>query len=108
MAMTAMFNCLEPRNGVLTLYGELTLRHAKQVHECLFGALQRTKALEVDLLNVTHLDGAGLQLLVVLHREALASGKSLRWLGFSLPVQEALELLQLSELLGTPGAVLWS
>lgn len=103
-----MFNCLEPRANVLTLFGELTLSHAKEVRERLFSALSRNPALEVDLLNVTRVDTAGLQLLILLHREALASGKQLRWLGFSLAVQEAFELLDLGELLGRPGAVLWS
>jgi anti-sigma B factor antagonist len=104
----AMFNCLEPRANVITLFGDLTLSHAKELHGHLFAALGRHPALEVDLLNVTQIDSAGLQLLILLHREALACGKDLRWLGFSLVVQEAFELLDLAELLGRPGAVLWS
>jgi anti-anti-sigma factor len=103
-----MFNCLEPRANVLRLFGELTLSHAPELKECLFAALSRNEALEVDLLNITEIDAAGLQLLVLLHREALAGGKPLRWLGFSLVVQEAFELLDLTEALGSPGAVLWS
>jgi anti-sigma B factor antagonist len=108
MSTIAMFTCLEPRANVLTLFGELTLSHSKEIHARLFSALGRNPALEVDLLNVTQIDTAGLQLLMLLHREALASDKQLRWLGFSLVVQEAFELLDLSELLGRPGAVLWS
>lgn len=103
-----MFNCLEPRENVLTLFGELTLNHAHELRERLFGALSRNEALEVDLLNVTQIDTAGLQLLVLLHREALASGKPLRWLGFSLVVQDAFELLDLAEIMGVPAAVIWS
>jgi anti-anti-sigma regulatory factor len=103
-----MFNCLTPRANVLTLLGELTLSHAKECSECFSAALSGNTALDVDLLNVTHIDTAGLQLLVMLHREALASGKPLRWLGFSLVVQEAFELLDLAELLGRPEAVFWS
>jgi anti-anti-sigma regulatory factor len=64
--------------------------------------------LELDLLNVTKLDTAGVQLLVLAHREVHARGKELRWLGFSLAVQEVFELLDLNDLLGRPGAVLWS
>jgi anti-anti-sigma factor len=103
-----MFNCVEPRQNVLTLYGDLTLGHANEIHARLFTALDARSSLEVDLLNVTQIDGAGLQLLVLLHQEALARGKQLRWLGFSLVVQETFELLDLTDLLGRPGAVLWS
>lgn len=103
-----MFNCMSPRANVLTLFGELTLSHAKECREHFLAAISGNAALEVDLLNVTQIDTAGLQLLVMLHREALASGKPVRWLGFSLIVQEAFELLDLPELLGRPEAVFWS
>ena len=103
-----MFNCLEPRANVLTLFGELTLSHARELHARLFSALRSNAALEIDLLNVTQIDTAGVQVLILLHREAVGCGKPLRWLGFSLAVQEAFEILDLAELLGRPGAVLWS
>jgi anti-sigma B factor antagonist len=103
-----MFDCLEPRANVLTLVGELTLSHATECRDLLFAALNRNSTLELDLLNVTEIDSAGLQLLMLVHREALASGRPLRWLGFSLVVQEAFELLDLAEQVGRPEAVLWS
>lgn len=102
-----MFNCLEPRANVLRLFGELTLSHATECRDSLFAALSGNPELEIDLLNVTQIDTAGVQLLMAVHREALTLGKPLRWLGFSLVVQEAFELLDLTELLGQPGAVLW-
>ena len=108
MAVLAMFNCQTPRANVLTLIGELTLSHAQECREHFDTALRNNTALEVDLLNVTQIDTAGLQLLVMLHREALVRGKPLRWLGFSLVVQEAFQLLDLAELLGRPEAVFWS
>ena len=102
------FVYLEPRPGLLTLHGELTVATASKLHAALAATLDRHPTLELDLLNVTKLDTAGLQLLLLAGREASARGKSLRWLGFSLVVQEVFELLDLTDLLGRPGAVLWS
>lgn len=105
---TSEFAYLEPRPGVLTLHGELTISTARELHAVLFATLDQHGMLELDLLNVTKLDTAGVQLLVAAHREISTRGKQLRWLGFSLAVQDMFELLDLGEMLGRPGAVLWS
>jgi anti-sigma B factor antagonist len=97
----------EPRPGVLCLAGELTIANARELHGLLLGVLTRNAQLELDLLNVSKFDCAGVQLLLMLHKEARAQGKPLTWLGFSLSVAEILELLGLAELLGRPGAVMW-
>jgi anti-sigma B factor antagonist len=102
------FAYIEPRPGVLTLSGELTVECARELQTVLLATLAKTAKLEVDLLNVTKLDTAGVQLLLVTAREARASGKQLVWLGYSLAVEEVLELLDLSDLLGRPAAVVWS
>jgi len=102
------FTLDEPRPGVLCVSGELTFGSAHALHAALRDALQRHPDLEVDLLNVTKLDTAGLQLLIGLQQEAQARGKSLRWRGFSLAVAEVIELLDLAEVLGRPGVVVWS
>ena len=105
---TSEFAYLEPRPGVLTLHGELTIATARELHAALSATLEQHGTLELDLLNVTKLDTAGVQLLVAAHRDVSARGKQLRWLGFSLAVQDVFDLLDLAELLGRPGAVLWS
>lgn len=102
------FTHFEPRPGVLTLSGELTVECAREMQTVLFAALAKAPKLEVDLLNVTKLDTAGVQLMLVLVREARARGKQLVWLGYSLAVEEVLELLDLGDLIGRPGAVVWS
>ena len=98
----------EPRPGILALSGELTVATAAPIKEILFRLLATYPKLEVDLLNVTRLDSAGVQLLLLAHREANQHGKSLTWLGYSLAVEEVLELLDLTSVLGQPAAVVWS
>ena len=90
----------EPRPGVLTLGGEMTIGYAREMRDVLLHALSRHEQLEIDLLNVTTFDTAGVQLLLLLHHEANACGKPLHWLGYSLAVEEVLELLNLAEILG--------
>lgn len=98
----------EPRPGVLTLSGELTVDSARELNTVLLEALGKVPKLEVDLLNVTKLDTAGVQLLLLLVREARAQDKQLAWLGYGLAVEEVVELLDLGDLLGRPAAVVWT
>lgn len=100
--------CSEPRPGVLALSGELTFPNATALRDALLGALSKSDRLEVDLLNVTKLDTAGVQLLILVHREAARLGRPLVWLGYSLAVEEVFDLLDLRHLLGQPSAVVWS
>lgn len=104
----ADFSHHEPRPGILSLSGELTLRDAHELKLLLERFVEASDTPELDLLNVTHMDTAGVQLLLFAHGEATRAGKSLKWLGFSLAVEELLELLNLSDLLGRPAAVVWS
>ncbi|MDB4975847.1 MAG: anti-sigma factor antagonist [Myxococcaceae bacterium] len=105
-----MSDCVhyEPRPGALSLTGELTLTNVTALKEVLLRALAAHPELELDLLNVSIIDTAGVQLLIMLHREATRLGKRLAWLGYSLAVEEALELLDLAPVLGRPAAVVWS
>ena len=102
------FTQSEPRAGVLALAGELCWEDAPELKQVLLDALARTPRLELDLLNVTRLDTAGVQLLLMLHAEAQRCDKPLSWLGCSLAVEEVLELLGLSDALGRPQLVIWS
>jgi anti-sigma B factor antagonist len=97
-----------PRAGVLALSGDVTLASAGTIKRVLLEALAQGPRLEVDLLNVTKLDTAGVQLLLLMHREATALGVALGWLGYSLAVEEVLDLLDLAAVLGRPSAVVWS
>lgn len=102
------FSYYEPRPSVLALSGELTIACAHELKALLVRFVADSKDPEIDLLNVTMIDSAGLQLLLLARREAASAGKLLKWLGFSLPVEELLDLLNLAEQLGRPAAVVWS
>jgi len=92
----------------MKLEGELTIYRAAELKPLLLQAVQPGATLEVDLSGVTELDTAGVQLLIMLQAEAKARGVTLRWLGYSLAVEEVLELLDLEHVLGRPSAVVWS
>ena len=65
----------------LTLAGELTIQTAAQKKVGLLAFLDRTAGaqadLELDLSDVTELDTAGVQLLLMVRREARAQGRNL-------------------------------
>jgi anti-sigma B factor antagonist len=102
------FQWSEPSAGVLTFHGELTVTDAAELGALLAETLARHDALEIDLLNVTMLDTAGLQLLIAVRRAGRAAGKSVTWLGYSAAVEEVIDLLNLRGELGEPAAVVWT
>lgn len=102
------FSHAEPRAGVLSLAGELTWQGAAELKPLLLGLLGSHERVEIDLLNVTKLDTAGVQLLIMMQAEAARLDKQIVWLGYSLAVEEVMDLLDLRDLFGEPKAVVWS
>ena len=82
--------------AVLELAGELTIQTAAEQKVRRLAALESAAALHLDLAGVTELDSAGLQLLLMLRREAAQSGRALRLVGHPQPVLEVLALANLS------------
>ncbi|MGB0126061.1 MAG: STAS domain-containing protein [Rhodocyclaceae bacterium] len=81
---------------------ELTIYHAAQLKEALLAGLSQGEALEVDLSQVAEIDSAGVQLLVLLKREAAAAGKRLSLVGHSPAVLSVLDLYNMSGYFGDP------
>jgi anti-anti-sigma factor len=81
--------------GPLVLDGELTVQSAAEHKTLLLAALEATDALDLDLSGVSELDTAGLQLLLLLKREAGTFGKTVT---LSEPSQAVLEVLALARL----------
>jgi anti-sigma B factor antagonist len=79
----------------LRLEGGMTIYEAAVLKDRMLDALQAAPRLEVDLSRVTEIDTAGVQLLVLLKREALASGKAFSVVAHSQASQDAIELLNL-------------
>ena len=65
----------------LAISGDLTIYNAMEKKEQLMAALDRVDNLEVDLSEVKTVDAAGLQLLMLLKREAAARGADVRLVG---------------------------
>lgn len=88
------------KSGVLALSGELTVYSAAELRELLSrSAGGSDEPLEVDLAEVTEIDTAGLQLLLLLRRRARASGRDLHIIAASNVVRETLSLCGLTNLL---------
>lgn len=75
----------------LTLAGSMTIYEAAAQKGELLAALARAPALELDLGAVDEADTAGLQLLLLLRREAAAGGKPVRVVALSPTLLEVLD-----------------
>ncbi|TAN46776.1 MAG: anti-sigma factor antagonist [Methylococcaceae bacterium] len=82
--------------------GALTIYTAASCKELWVAALNGADGLELDVSAVAEIDGAGLQLLIMIKREAAEQGKSLCIVGHSAPVLEVLDLCHLAGFFGDP------
>ena len=83
-------------NSRLVVEGEMTIYTAAAQKEEFIALLDRCTELELDLGEVSELDSAGVQILLMLKNETASSGKSLRLVNHSEAVIEVFELLDLS------------
>jgi len=88
--------------GLLRLQGELTIYTAADMKPYLMAALAQTEALEINLSDVTEMDTAGVQLLILAKREATLSGKRLALSGHSPAAMALIELFNLAGWFGDP------
>jgi len=84
--------------------GEMTVYTASQIKQPLLDAVANGPAnVQLDLSGVSELDTAGVQLLLLVHREALVSGRNLQLGAESHIVREVLTLCgALGLLMGAP------
>lgn len=94
----------DDHDACMRLYpeGEMTIYQAADLKPALLDALARSDAIELDLSAVSELDTSGVQLLMLIKREAVAAGKSLTISGHSAAVLEVFELLELGAWFGDP------
>ena len=86
----------------LVLNDDLTIYHALEQKHRLLDALAGTDDLELDLLRVAEIDTAGLQLLLLLQREARRAGKRVAIAAASPPVRALIGFCNLAAELGEP------
>ena len=91
-------------SNVILLEGELTIYRAAELKPLLLAALPGTGPIELDLAEVSEVDTAGLQLLMLLRREAQVLGRPLHLRNPSLAMVEAFELLDLAAWFGEGSA----
>lgn len=85
--------------NILHIEGELTIFRAMELKP----ALLPTPPLDaIDLSGVTDIDTAGIQLLMLAKKSALAENRELRLIGHSTAVIEVFELLNVAAFFGDP------
>ena len=83
----------------LRIEGEFTIFRAMELKPVLFAEPPVT---DIDLSAVTELDSAGLQLLMLAKKTAVAQGRELRLTGHSEAVIDVFELLNVAAYFGDP------
>lgn len=83
-------------------FSEMTIYTADECKDNLLKELHGVKNVEIDLSSLTKIDTAGLQLLILLKREALNHDIKLHFVGHSDEVIEALDLCNLTRYFGDP------
>lgn len=86
----------------LSLATDLTIYHAAAQKEELLRALAGAERLEIDLSAVADIDTAGLQLLILVKREAQRAGKRVVLAGHSTAVRQAIDFCHLAAAFGDP------
>ncbi len=87
----------QPTAMVLKLADEVNIYAASALHERLQATLQESGPIELDLGEVTELDCAGVQQLLLLKRECEVTGRELRVIAMSDAASVVLTLLNLRQ-----------
>jgi anti-anti-sigma factor len=89
----------------LHIAGDMNIYTAAELKRQLLDALAAAEKLEVHLAQVSELDTAGLQQLLLARREAIRLGKRLRLVELSAAIREVLALCHLHAYFAADGAV---
>lgn len=86
----------------LAITEDLTIYHALEQKQRLLDALAGTDELELNLSRVDAMDTAGLQLLILLKKEAQRAGKQVRIIAHSQAVSSVIEFCNMAAEFGDP------
>ncbi len=91
-------------NGIyrVRVEGEMTIYQALELKQCLMQYLHDCAEMEVSLADVSEMDTAGFQLLVLAKREAARLGRPLRLVEHSPASLEVMDLLNMAAYFGDP------
>lgn len=90
------------RAARVALASDLTIYQAAEHKEVLLQALADAEHLELDLSAVGDIDTAGLQLLILLKREARARGRQVTITNHSTAVRQVIDFCNLAAAFGDP------
>ncbi len=86
----------------LVVSNDLTIYHALELKPTLLDALATTQELELNLSQVSEMDTAGLQLLILLKKEAQRAGKCVRIVAHSQAVSSIIDFCNMAAEFGDP------
>jgi anti-anti-sigma factor len=86
----------------LAITEDLTIYHALEQKQVLLDALASTSELELNLSHIGAIDTAGLQLLILLKKEAQRAGKQVRIVAHSQAVSSVIDFCNMAAEFGDP------
>jgi len=86
----------------MIIEGELTIFTAADTKTRLMASLEQYSVLEIDLSQVTEMDSAGLQLLILAKNEGVTHDCSLSLTGHTTAVLDVLDLCNMLQFFGDP------
>lgn len=86
----------------LSITEDLTIYHALEQKQALLDALAASSELELNLAQVAEMDTAGLQLLILLKKEAQRAGKRVRIVAHSQAVSSVIDFCNMAAEFGDP------
>lgn len=89
----------------MQILGEMNIYSASELKSGLIDVLIKSQEMVIDLSAVDEMDCAGVQLLILIKREALKTGKVLRLVQHSPAALEAMDALNLFAYFGDPSVV---
>ena len=81
---------------------DMTIYHAATQKQMLLEALANCEELDLDLSQVSEMDSAGFQILLLAKREALKTNKTMRLTAHSQAVTKLLDLYNMASYFGDP------
>jgi len=91
-----------PSHSNIVIEEDMTIYNAATQKQMLLEALQDCQQLDLDLSQVSEMDTAGFQLLLLSKREALKANKTIHLTAHSKAVIELLELYNMASYFGDP------
>lgn len=88
--------------NILRVEGEMTIYTAASLKQQLDAMLAESAQLEIELSQVSEIDTAGLQLLILAKKECTERGGRLQLVGHSQPVLDVLDLCNMANFFGDP------